>query len=150
MRLATYQAGREARVGFVVGDRIVDLEAVARQRRVRVPREMVDVIAEVPLTVLRTLARDAQAWVAAGRPAPPVHRTRLLAPVPRPRKNIVCMGRNYAEHAREGGVAPPEVPVFFTKPPTAVVGPDAPVVCHPVTQQVDYEVELAVVFGRRG
>ncbi|MDQ7819006.1 MAG: fumarylacetoacetate hydrolase family protein [Armatimonadota bacterium] len=150
MRLATYQAGREARVGFVVGDRIVDLEAVARQRRVRVPREMVDVIAEVPLTVLRTLAREAQAWVAAGRPAPPVHRTRLLAPVPRPRKNIVCMGRNYAEHAREGGVAPPEVPVFFTKPPTAVVGPDAPVVCHPVTQQLDYEVELAVVFGRRG
>lgn len=101
-------------------------------------------------TLKAFLAREAQAWVAAGRPAPPVHRTRLLAPVPRPRKNIVCMGRNYAEHAREGGVAPPEVPVFFTKPPTAVVGPDAPVVCHPVTQQLDYEVELAVVFGRRG
>jgi 2-keto-4-pentenoate hydratase/2-oxohepta-3-ene-1,7-dioic acid hydratase in catechol pathway len=150
VRLATYQAGRDARVGFVVADRVVDLEAVARRRRVRVPRQMLDVITDVPAATLRALARDAEQWVADGRPAAPLREIRLLAPIPRPRKNIVCVGRNYAEHAREGGVAPPEVPVFFTKPPTAVVGPGAGVVAHPVTQHLDYEVELAVVLGRRG
>jgi 2-keto-4-pentenoate hydratase/2-oxohepta-3-ene-1,7-dioic acid hydratase in catechol pathway len=80
----------------------------------------------------------------------PLARTRLLAPIPRPRKNIFCMGRNYAEHAKESGSAVPGVPVFFTKPPTCVVGPDADVVHHAVTHALDYEVELAVVIGKRG
>lgn len=80
----------------------------------------------------------------------PLDGARLLAPIPRPRKNIFCVGRNYAEHARESGSPIPEVPVFFTKPPTCVVGPEAPVVHHAATQQLDYEVELAVVIGKRG
>lgn len=80
----------------------------------------------------------------------PLSEACLLAPIPRPRKNIVCVGRNYAAHARESGVAVPQVPVFFTKPPTCVVGPEAPVVCHAVTRELDYEVELAVIIGRRG
>lgn len=91
--------------------------------------------------------------IRAGRKHPdviPVAGACLLAPIPRPRKNIFCVGRNYAEHAREGGSPPPEVPVFFTKPPTCVVGPEAPVVHHAVTQQLDYEVELAVIIGKRG
>ena len=150
MRIATYQRGREVGLAFVVNDRLVDLEAVARRRKVKVPGEMIGLIAEVPAATLRTLAGEAEAWVKAGRPSIPVSRAKLLAPIQRPRKNIVCMGRNYAEHAREGGVAPPEVPVFFTKPPTTVIGPEAPVTYHRATQALDYEVELAVVLGRRG
>jgi 2-keto-4-pentenoate hydratase/2-oxohepta-3-ene-1,7-dioic acid hydratase in catechol pathway len=80
----------------------------------------------------------------------PLSRVRLLAPIPRPRKNIVCLGRNYAEHARESGGSVPTVPIFFTKPPTCVVGPEAPVIHHTATGQLDYEVELAVIIGRRG
>jgi 2-keto-4-pentenoate hydratase/2-oxohepta-3-ene-1,7-dioic acid hydratase in catechol pathway len=79
-----------------------------------------------------------------------LHGVRLLAPIPRPRKNVFCMGRNYAEHAAERGAAPPERPVFFTKAPTTVIGPEAPIVHHAVTQALDYEVELAVVIGQRG
>ncbi len=150
MRIATYQAGREARLAFVVGDRLVDLEAVARRKKLKTPGDMIGLIAEVPAARLRALAREAEAWVKAGRAAVPISRAKLLAPILRPRKNIMCMGRNYVEHAREGGVAPPEVPVFFTKPPTTVIGPHAPVTYHRATQQLDYEVELAVVFGRRG
>jgi 2-keto-4-pentenoate hydratase/2-oxohepta-3-ene-1,7-dioic acid hydratase in catechol pathway len=86
----------------------------------------------------------------ARRVARPLARVKLLAPIPRPRKNIFCMGRNYAEHAAERGAAPPEQPVFFTKPPTTVIGPGAPIVHHAVTQALDYEVELAVVVGRPG
>jgi 2-keto-4-pentenoate hydratase/2-oxohepta-3-ene-1,7-dioic acid hydratase in catechol pathway len=150
VQIATYQVARETRLGFVVDDRVVDVAAVARRRKLRVPADMISLIDTVPVRALQQLHRDAQDWVAAGRESAPLRRTKLLAPIPRPRKNIFCMGRNYAEHAREGGVAPPEVPVFFTKPPTAVIGPGAPVTYHGVTHSLDYEVELVAVIGRRG
>ena len=150
MRFCTYQVGGEPRVGIVAENGVVDLRALARRRRLpSVPDDMLALIAEVPTLELRALAREARRWVSAGGEAVPVARARLLAPIPRPRKNIVCMGRNYAEHAKESGNAPPEVPVFFTKPPTAVVGPDASVTHHGVTEQLDYEVELVAVIGRR-
>ena len=150
MRFCTYQVGGEPRVGIVAENGVVDLRALARRRRLpSVPDDMLALIAEVPTLELRALAREARTWVRAGGEAVPVARARLLAPIPRPRKNIVCMGRNYAEHAKESGNAPPEVPVFFTKPPTAVVGPDASVTHHGVTEQLDYEVELVAVIGRR-
>jgi 2-keto-4-pentenoate hydratase/2-oxohepta-3-ene-1,7-dioic acid hydratase in catechol pathway len=151
MRFCTYQVSGEPRVGIVAGNAVVDLRVLARRRRLpNVPGDMLDLISGVPTLELRALVREAEAWVAGGREAVPLSRARLLAPIPRPRKNIMCMGRNYAAHARETGSAPPEVPVFFTKPPTAVVGPDAPVTHHAATQQLDYEVELVAVIGRRG
>jgi 2-keto-4-pentenoate hydratase/2-oxohepta-3-ene-1,7-dioic acid hydratase in catechol pathway len=151
MRFCTYQVRGEPRVGIVAGNAVVDLRALARRRRMpRVPADLLGLISDVSTLELRALAREADAWVAGRREAVMLPRARLLAPIPRPRKNIMCMGRNYAEHARETGSAPPEVPVFFTKPPTAVVGPGAPVIHHAVTQQLDYEVELVAVIGRRG
>lgn len=81
----------------------------------------------------------------------------LLAPLPRPRKNVFCVGRNYAEHIAEGAraqnttVAVTEVPVYFTKPCTAVIGHGAVVPIFPaVSSQIDYEVELAVMIGTAG
>lgn len=151
MRFCTYLVQGEARVGMVVSDSVVDLESIARNTRMRSrAKTMLDVIADVPLVELRALARQAEQSVRAKRARLSLSRARLLAPIPRPRKNIMCMGRNYAEHARESGNAPPEVPVFFTKTPTTVVGPDAPVLRHAATEQLDYEVELAVIIGRRG
>ena len=61
---------------------------------------------------------------------------------------IVCVGRNYAAHARELGNVVPKEPLFFFKPPSAVIGPDEGIVL-PESPQVDYEAELAVVIGRR-
>lgn len=151
MRFCTYQAKGEARLGIVTGEAIVDLQTVARRKRLQsVPDDMLELIAVVPTLGLRALAREAEALAKAGKSTLPVAAAKLLAPIPRPRKNIACMGRNYVEHAKESGSAPPEVPVFFTKPPTAVVGPEAPVIHHAVTQQLDYEVELVAVIGRRG
>ncbi len=81
----------------------------------------------------------------------------LLAPLPMPRKNVFCVGRNYAEHIAEGAraqnttVAVTEVPVYFTKPSTAVIGPGATVPIFPhVSTQIDYEVELAIIIGTAG
>ncbi len=76
----------------------------------------------------------------------------LAAPIPRTRKNIVCMGLNYAEHVKEGGSdrpLPPH-PVFFTKPPTSITGPYDPVVYNRAVERLDYEVELAFVIGKEG
>lgn len=74
----------------------------------------------------------------------------LAAPIPRPRKNIVCLGLNYADHAAEARRETPEHPVFFTKPPTTVVGPHDDIIYPRATEMLDYEVELAFVVGKRG
>jgi 2-keto-4-pentenoate hydratase/2-oxohepta-3-ene-1,7-dioic acid hydratase in catechol pathway len=112
------------------------------------------------------------AFIAAGEPAVAIAKrvvaapatalrsaadVQLTAPIPRPTKNVFCVGRNYREHVAEGyraaGTAPkyPEFPQFFTKPPTAVIGPDEAFFHDPaVTQRLDYEVELALIIGTKG
>ena len=82
---------------------------------------------------------------------------RVLAPIPRPRKNVFCVGWNYLEHFEEGAKARPNVveipkhPTFFTKSPLAVNGPYDRIPLHAgVTEKVDWEVELGVIIGRGG
>ncbi|WP_313693514.1 fumarylacetoacetate hydrolase family protein [Halorarum halobium] len=79
----------------------------------------------------------------------PVDEVSLLAPVPRPGK-IVCCGLNYRDHAEEQDEDIPERPMLFGKAPTAVTNPGDPIVHPGGGEQVDYEVELAVVVGRDG
>ncbi len=76
----------------------------------------------------------------------PIETVRLLAPVV-PSK-VVCIGKNYAEHAREMGGEAPDVPVVFLKPSTSVIGPGDPIVYPEDSTRVDYEGELALVVGR--
>jgi len=71
----------------------------------------------------------------------------LLAPVI-PRSKVVCVGRNYHEHAAELGNVAPEEPLLFLKPNTAVIGPGDAIVRPPQSERTDYEGELAVVIGR--
>lgn len=85
----------------------------------------------------------------------------LLAPIPRPRRNIFCVGKNYFAHIEEianagfdttgGGTAAPEAPILFSKFPECVI-PDGAAIMHDaqVTQELDYEAELAVIIGRTG
>ncbi|CAB5116590.1 2-hydroxyhepta-2,4-diene-1,7-dioate isomerase [Olavius algarvensis associated proteobacterium Delta 3] len=72
---------------------------------------------------------------------------RLGAPVVNPSK-IICLGKNYAEHAKEGGFDSPSRPLLFSKAPTALNGPFDPIVLPRSSRQIDWEVELAVVIGR--
>lgn len=74
---------------------------------------------------------------------------RILPPVSDPPK-IVCLGLNYRDHAEEARVPLPERPLLFSKPSTTIVGPEDPVVYPKISTQVDYEVELAVIMGKRG
>jgi 2-keto-4-pentenoate hydratase/2-oxohepta-3-ene-1,7-dioic acid hydratase in catechol pathway len=77
----------------------------------------------------------------------PLDEVRLLAPV-LPRSKVVCLGRNYADHASEMGNEVPAEPLIFIKPNTSVIGPGEPVVYPPQTSDLHYEGELAVVIGR--
>lgn len=71
---------------------------------------------------------------------------RLLAPLEPP--NILCIGLNYRRHADESKMAYPERPILFIKPTTTVIGPEAPIILPEISEEVDYECELAVVIGR--
>jgi 2-keto-4-pentenoate hydratase/2-oxohepta-3-ene-1,7-dioic acid hydratase in catechol pathway len=79
------------------------------------------------------------------------------APLPEPRRNILCLGKNYLDHAQEvarkmqvSGDAPAQ-PIFFTKATTAVIGPDEPIPAYPeLTRKLDYEAELALIIGTGG
>ena len=62
---------------------------------------------------------------------------------------IVCVGKNYADHAAEMGGVPPKDPLIFMKPPSAVIAPEEPIVLPRISQRVDYEGEIAVIIGRR-
>jgi len=92
-----------------------------------------------------------------GQERHPLAEVHLHAPIPRPAKNVFCLGLNYVSHMEEAAKARgreikiPEVPVFFTKTPTSVTGPYDPIPWDTnVTQQVDYEAELGVVIGTAG
>jgi 2-keto-4-pentenoate hydratase/2-oxohepta-3-ene-1,7-dioic acid hydratase in catechol pathway len=106
--------------------------------------------------------------LAQGKPMPATGKpialsaVKLIAPLPRPRRNIFCVGKNYHAHAKEfagsgfdssakpGGDVP-TVPIYFTKVPESVIGPNEPIVIVPeVSTAIDYEAELAVVIGRGG
>ena len=73
---------------------------------------------------------------------------KLLAPVI-PSK-VVCVGRNYAAHAREHNVDIPDLPLLFLKPPSAVIGPGQPIYIPPQANRVEHEAELAVIIGKSG
>ena len=74
--------------------------------------------------------------------------TRLGPPIDRPSK-IVCIGLNYADHAKETNATPPQEPVIFLKSPTAITGPNDPIIIPKNSSKTDWEVELAVVIGKK-
>ncbi len=73
----------------------------------------------------------------------------LLAPIAAPQK-IICVGKNYADHAKELGGEVPEIPVIFNKFPTALNHPNASIPIPDISSQVDFEAELVVVIGKGG
>ncbi|TMC66518.1 MAG: fumarylacetoacetate hydrolase family protein [Chloroflexota bacterium] len=163
MRLGTYSVdGGAPRLGADCGRAVLDLDRYSHLHDgLRLPADMLELLAAGPsarqhaaelcghfLAELSThdLAQDAEAGLAYAR-----DRVRWHAPIPRPRKNVFCLGQNYAAHAAESGNAPPTAPIYFTKPPTTVSGPeDAIPYPQGLTTRLDWEVELGVVIGRGG
>ena len=157
MRLVTFSQGNDApRTGVLRGtEAIVDIGAAAQAAGVTLPFDAADMVALVTAGAAG-LAAVADV-LAKAKNAAPLASVRLHAPIPRPRKNVFCVGWNYLEHFEEGVRARPHVqempahPAFFSKAPTSVIGPYDTVPLHAgVTERLDWEVELGVVIGPGG
>jgi 2-keto-4-pentenoate hydratase/2-oxohepta-3-ene-1,7-dioic acid hydratase in catechol pathway len=159
MKLVTYRASVDAaaRLGVIQGDLVVDVAAFGATFGEKFPKTMLGLIdrGQPGLDDLAAALEEADG-VFPGGTATALDNVKLLAPIPRPRKNIFGIGLNYAPHVEESAKTLdtsadlPKEPVVFSKPPTTVVGPDDPIEHNgKITQQLDWEVELAVIIGTR-
>lgn len=143
MRLVTYSDQNGTHLGALRDDGVISLDAVA-------PSMLALIEGGAAMLEQARTAASAGNTIA-------LDSVKLLAPIPRPRQNVICLGMNYVEHAYESerarGREPrlPQHPVFFTKAATTVAAPeeDVPLDTN-VTKQLDYEVELAFVIGTGG
>jgi 2-keto-4-pentenoate hydratase/2-oxohepta-3-ene-1,7-dioic acid hydratase in catechol pathway len=154
MKFLTLEAGQ---LGVLLGDTVIDIPAAAaalnKNTAVNTLAGLVTAGDEVAAAV-QALAQQAQQQGFAARAFTDV---RPLAPIPVPRRNILCLGKNYLEHAQEiakkmavSGEAPAK-PIIFTKATTAVIAPGATIPNYPqFTRKLDYEAELALIIGRGG
>ena len=144
MRLATFVHQGGQRVGVVLKDELADVTAVAPTM--------------IALVEGGAAALERVRGVLDKAPRVKLDQVKLLAPFPRPIKNVLCLGLNYKEHVAEGirlGVraddSGPKYPVWFTKAVTSVCGPYDDIVIEPaVSTDYDWEVELMVVIGKTG
>jgi 2-keto-4-pentenoate hydratase/2-oxohepta-3-ene-1,7-dioic acid hydratase in catechol pathway len=153
MHLISYthsgRASSGARLGAVTPDGLRDLTALLG------PSASVASVAAMSTSEFRALSRNL-----GKAPVVDTKGLKRLAPIPRPARNIFCVGKNYHEHAKEfansgfdatAKEVVPEAPVVFTKPPTAVIASGVAIPAHlDDTNSVDYEGELAVVIGKGG
>jgi 2-keto-4-pentenoate hydratase/2-oxohepta-3-ene-1,7-dioic acid hydratase in catechol pathway len=148
MRIATYLWGGQRHVGTVSADgRHVTPFALPRQQADRGVMAIID------------LQNEGQPLPGVGGTALPIETVKLDAPIPLPRRNVWCVGRNYHAHAKElqasvfkdNDANPESWPIVFTKVPECVVGPyDDVQVPVGVSDQIDYEAELTVIIGQGG
>ena len=142
MKLVTFQSEGRVAAGLLEGEAVKDLSAVAPDMHTLIE------LGDRGLEHARAIAASAAVSL-------PLASVRLMAPIP-PRRNVMCIGKNYEAHARESyeargeEVAATEYPVIFTKNTTCVIGPydDIPF-DKAVSEQIDYEAELAVIIGRK-
>ena len=139
MKLATFTHDRRTRVGVVVGNAVVDLQAAAPG----LPREMCAFLAAGPDAMAK-----AESTAASADARIPLAEVTLLSPVLRPPK-ILAVGLNYADHVAESGMETPKFPMIFNKQSTSAHAPYAPFHLPRASAALDYEGELGVVIGRR-
>lgn len=159
MKLLTYQDNSgQQKIGILQNDTIIDIETLGFKTNETFPKSMLELIdagLEAVAHINDTLAKANENVIAAV--SVPVSEVTILAPIPKPRKNIIGIGLNYTEHVAESARTLdtsnelPQKPVIFSKPPTTVTANNTEILLNPkLTQQLDWEVELAVVIGKKG
>ena len=154
MKFLTLENGQ---LGALVDDIVVDLPAAAAALSESLPAGTLGALVEAGDEAARSAWRLAGRAVEQGAACRTYDTVRPSAPLPEPRRNILCMGKNYLDHVREVGVkmkqtvAAPDKPIIFTKSTTAVIAPGEPVPSYPeLTRKLDYEAELALIIGTGG
>jgi 2-keto-4-pentenoate hydratase/2-oxohepta-3-ene-1,7-dioic acid hydratase in catechol pathway len=151
MRLVTYESNGHWRAGIAIGDQVVDAAAAAEAAQLSqdsttdwISNRSIIQIALDDQARLENAARglaESKSVVAA------MDAMRLGPPIPAPDK-IICLGLNYRSHAEEAGFKVPTVPILFAKYRNALTGPTSPIMLPSVSNEIDYEGELAVVIGK--
>jgi 2-keto-4-pentenoate hydratase/2-oxohepta-3-ene-1,7-dioic acid hydratase in catechol pathway len=159
MKLLTYKTNdSEPRLGFIHNNQVIDMEDFGEISNFPLPTSMLelidmgfelveelnDMIAETDRELFDEIAYE-------------MDEVTFLAPIPKPRKNIIGIGLNYTEHVAESARTLdttgklPQKPIIFSKPPTTVTATNTEVIKNTkLTEQLDWEVELAVVIGKKG
>lgn len=148
MKLTSYKSAGTASYGVEVGSVVVDVPALFQQQgRERAPKDMLELVERGPefLDAIADALKSARGeYGAALREAATLQ---TLPPIVRPPK-FFCIGRNYAEHAKEAGFQMSEIPIMFNRYSATLIGSGAHVLYPKVSEQLDWEGELAVVIGR--
>jgi 2-keto-4-pentenoate hydratase/2-oxohepta-3-ene-1,7-dioic acid hydratase in catechol pathway len=154
MKFLTLEAGQ---LGALIGDTVVDIAEAERALSSVVEIATVQALVAAGDTVAAEVWSLAQQAQAANIACHPLAEVRPQAPIPEPLRNILCLGKNYVEHAQEVGAKmqqstkPPQHPIIFTKATTSVIAPGDPIPAYrELTQKLDYEAELALVIGKGG
>lgn len=159
MKLLTYTyENSQPRLGFLHNNLVIDMEDFGEISNFPLPIDMLDlidlgfeIIEEITEMVKETREIDFE------QIGYELSEVEIMAPIQRPRKNIIGIGLNYTEHVAESARTLdttgklPQKPIIFSKPPTTVTGTNTNILMNPkLTQQLDWEVELAVVIGKKG
>ena len=142
MRLMMFDAGKGPRLGVVQGDQVIDVPAIND----KLPKTMIELIQGGGEALARLVGAVA---AAPDRVRLKLKDVRPALPIANPPK-FVCVGLNYAAHAKEGGHEPPKYPSLFVRWPSSLVAAEAPVILPKVCDQLDYEAELTFIIGRGG
>ena len=152
MRFVTFEQNKETKVGLeILGKGIIDLQKVDK----KIPNSLNEIIKSFD-----SFKNILEQSIASQNIHYSLDEVKLLAPIPVPIRDIICVGKNYAEHAKEvqrssystlqGKQAVPDQPIIFTKATTSVIGPNEKIeLKNDASQSTDYEGELGVIIGKR-
>jgi 2-keto-4-pentenoate hydratase/2-oxohepta-3-ene-1,7-dioic acid hydratase in catechol pathway len=159
MKLLTYKTNdTEPRLGFLHNNQVIDMEDFGEISNFPLPTSMLELI-----DMGFELVEELNDMIAETEPSffdeisYEIDEVTFLAPIPKPRKNIIGIGLNYTEHVAESARTLdttgklPQKPIIFSKPPTTVTATNTEIIKNTkLTEQLDWEVELAVVIGKKG
>ena len=152
MRFVTFEQNKETKVGLeILGKGVIDLQKVDK----KIPNSLNEIIKSFD-----SFKNIFEQSIASQNIHYSLDEVKLLAPIPVPIRDIICVGKNYAEHAKEvqrssystlqGKQAVPDQPIIFTKATTSVIGPNEKIeLKNDASQSTDYEGELGVIIGKR-
>ncbi|WP_395051951.1 fumarylacetoacetate hydrolase family protein [Flavobacterium sp.] len=159
MKLLTYKTSEtEPRLGFIYNNQVIDMEDFGEISNFPLPNDMLELIDlgfEIISEITELISETSKEFF--DEVAYEMSEVTILAPIEKPRKNIIGIGLNYTEHVAESARTLdttgklPQKPIVFSKPPTTVTATNTEIIKNTkLTEQLDWEVELAVVIGKKG
>lgn len=154
MKFLTLEDGQ---LGVLFDGMVIDVVAAAQFLSVTLPATTLEALVNAGDRAAEEVYGLTQQALAKGCASRPFDEVKPLAPIPVPRRNILCLGKNYLDHAQElaskmqTSAEAPRHPIIFTKATSAVIAPGEPIPAYQAyTQKLDYEAELALIIGRDG